>query len=1507
VDFPIHDERKSDVGGDRSNGYVVRTADGGATWSTQRPITDATSDVFFVGTNGWLKAYELLYKVDPWGNQSGYWSPLISKTTDGGATWSTPFTPNTPDNYEGNPHDFSEIFFINANTGWAIYNGQRYIFRTDDGGANWSLQNNFAYESSGHDSKTFYDIFFIDANNGWASGSGYNYGAIYKTTNGGGTWYRVETPAQYTETFYGVFFVDSNTGWAVGYGPTSSTSGVTGSKVYKTTNGGWSWTMQTAGSNLQRHVFHDVFFADANTGWVVGNDYTNGVIYNTTNGGASWSLQKKITDNGSYLRAVSFSDDKTGWAVGDGTPLKTTDGGLTWLEQNGGTNGDWYAVCASPTKEVTIDIISPNFGPTLGGTVVTITGENFGSVQGPGTLTFGGVEATITSWSNTEIVCATPEHVVGAVDVSVQTTIRWVIEEYTSTGTKSGGYTYQGASIETISPNFGPTTGGTVVTLTGVEFDNIQGNGFVTFDGVEAIINNWSDTEIVCVAPEHSVDVATVAVTNNDTETGITAQFSYLHPSTRTDVAYALYLDGTDDYVSMDAVADDMAGQQENFTFSAWVRTNNTCTATTRGAIFGVNGSGSEDLFLIQVGDDIAGDSGDNKVSLLEGGAYEITGSVVGNLGWHHVAYVRDSTTGTLYLDGINQGTHTADFTLASTDRWSIGQEWDDTSPSDFLDGQLDEIRIWNVARTQAEIRADMYQTLGAETNLTAYYKMSDGYGTQITDDSGNSNHAILHGSRFAYISYTLDFDGIDDYVDLGRATDFDNLGQGDFTFEMWIKTNDMDSKNILLGNYGDSGDPAIGFELRSGKLSAWLNGEEHNDDANVADGAWHHIAMVYAQGSTVKIYIDSVEAYSGSSSQASFTCIDNLMLARDPGTSSYYYSGTIDEVRIWNVARTQTDIRTYMYHTINGSVSATYRVLAGNEANLVAYYQMSDGYGTTLTDDSGNSHSGTLHGVNWGYAEWYLNITPPDITSINPGWGYATGGTVVTITGSGFGIAQGTSGTVTFGGVETTNYTNWWNTEIVCTAPEQTTGGAMDVVVTTDYSVSNTEYSGFRYVEPLKIITRTSEPRWRIVGAVITPTNSDGDSLFDSWGLLLEDWTVARWNPVEERYERPKGLTQTGAGKSLPESNDYFVPGTGWWIAKNSDGLNEGEIYNWHIPGNPVTTDTNGNYTHTITVYEGWNIIANPFYFNRAWNNDGITLTYTKGGQTYTQAIADAAQCTDSKIYWFNGANDSYPSGISYTNGHVMGPWYGYWIKIEEGVTNATLNITSKATSGSAPVYPASTTSIIVFDWQINITATIEGDDKPSTIIVGISEQAKAGADLLDDRLPPPSLNGESVKFNFAHSDWPLWAGEYRSDIRPVSNSMVFPINLTVMKFGRAVILNFDFETVPDDYRIWLYNKDTREHIQFPRNIQRSFELEFLPTTPSAAFDLIVSNLPDGDMNGDKNVTQADANAILRAVVGTTELRTEQRILGDITGDGRISAYDAAVLLMYTTGTTQK
>jgi hypothetical protein len=229
----------------------------------------------------------------------------------------------------------------------------------------------------------------------------------------------------------------------------------------------------------------------------------------------------------------------------------------------------------------------------------------------------------------------------------------------------------------------------------------------------------------------------------------------------------------------------------------------------------------------------------------------------------------------------------------------------------------------------------------------------------------------------------SINFDGQDDYVEVGTI----NLTS--YTKEAWIYANASGTCNIISSNDAP-------FWLDGGKLSA-ANGFGGGgtiivDPATFQLNVWTHVAVTYdAPNNTLTLYKNGVQVAQNSSEPA--YVVEDIVLGMYQNSNNF--NGSMDEVRIWNVALTQVQIQDNM----NCSFLA--------KAGLVVNYTFDGGAATpnqnntgiTLVQDkSGNSNTGTLTNftLSGTTSNWVDNVTTlnavayaivsADITSIGAG-----------------------------------------------------------------------------------------------------------------------------------------------------------------------------------------------------------------------------------------------------------------------------------------------------------------------------------------------------------------------------------------------------------------------------------------------------------------------------------------------------------------------------------------
>ncbi|MBK6997592.1 MAG: LamG domain-containing protein [Lewinellaceae bacterium] len=226
--------------------------------------------------------------------------------------------------------------------------------------------------------------------------------------------------------------------------------------------------------------------------------------------------------------------------------------------------------------------------------------------------------------------------------------------------------------------------------------------------------------------------------------------------------------------------------------------------------------------------------------------------------------------------------------------------------------------------------------------------------------DVSNADFNIESNGTPIVKANALQLDGSDDQVEIQNPS-LGNFGTGDFTLEMWAQT--TDNNCALIGKRAICNcDNFWNFFIDNGRLRAEFS--ESNTCSNylnatgsintLADGNWHHIAFV-RNGTSLRFYVDGVLDLATFSSQnfdnpAKIT-LGNIVCG------GQNFAGSMDEIRIWNLARSTAEINEKMNCT-----------LAGNEAGLLAYYPVSSqdcgicsGGTNTFTDKTANANHGVL------------------------------------------------------------------------------------------------------------------------------------------------------------------------------------------------------------------------------------------------------------------------------------------------------------------------------------------------------------------------------------------------------------------------------------------------------------------------------------------------------------------------------------------------------------------
>jgi hypothetical protein len=343
---------------------------------------------------------------------------------------------------------------------------------------------------------------------------------------------------------------------------------------------------------------------------------------------------------------------------------------------------------------------------------------------------------------------------------------------------------------------------------------------------------------------------------------------------------------------------------------------------------------------------------------------------------WTHLSISHSNGASTLIVNGVTL--QTLNITLNPTNtKVNIGAHTMNLSNTDSI---ISNVRIWDKALNNVEAKANMHRYLPADTpNLVEQWKLNEGVGSIIYGTKGNNG--TITGSVTWTTPSLMNYMGkcatltsnVANYIELSRILPtLTKQVTSTATFEFWLKPSKTHLASAGVGApiiqfnsagsgsttsqqfgiwYGDTtgsiADEVISIALFKNYTSAYII-KGFRNSSDVYRNNWFHVAVVLTP-TVWTCYIDGVQiTLSGNSGNITEggcfediapTLVSGFIGQRNVGIAKF--EGSIDDLRIWNVARTQTQIQENLNRTLGRELGLVLNM--GFESN---YYDAS-GYGS--------------------------------------------------------------------------------------------------------------------------------------------------------------------------------------------------------------------------------------------------------------------------------------------------------------------------------------------------------------------------------------------------------------------------------------------------------------------------------------------------------------------------------------------------------------------------------
>lgn len=474
----------------------------------------------------------------------------------------------------------------------------------------------------------------------------------------------------------------------------------------------------------------------------------------------------------------------------------------------------------------------------------------------------------------------------------------------------------------------------------------------------------------------------------------------------------SLTFDGSNDVVKVPSWGTVIT---QPFTWEAWVYPT-------------TGGSGNYDMILrfqVGAGNSQAGlwyDPANQKFVYGTIGYYTGTSSTSyapGN--WYHVAGTHENNQGSLYVNGVLQATFSSPTGVENSGATAL-QIGNDTTNQGFL-GIIDEVRLSNVVRYKNNFTPST-NPFSRDANTIALYHLDEGTGQTITDSSSNSYNGTLgadsgsapddpdwitnggyvdstnrtqfktvapigasttdkdyylyygnaneSGSALSYASYSLLFDGTNDYVVTSSQS---ASGLTGLSYSFWIKTTASSGVPISWADYRFC---QIG--VTANKLTCTVDGNTTGaatSTTTINDGNWHFVVFT-STASAQSLYVDNTSGTAEATTSETLNTANSGVIRMGSTTAgATFFNGTLDDVRIYTRALTSG--------ASGEAVGLRSNTPIVSNSNLVNVWKLdtTTAGSTTATDSGSAGATGTLTSFDFNaLSNWQVNTNLLDVAT---------------------------------------------------------------------------------------------------------------------------------------------------------------------------------------------------------------------------------------------------------------------------------------------------------------------------------------------------------------------------------------------------------------------------------------------------------------------------------------------------------------------------------------------